>query len=60
VLGKITTSLLEDVVISNRYSCQKPIETIIYDDDLEVYQIAEAMTIWELPQIQRNVAKYLE
>jgi hypothetical protein len=60
VLEKITTSLLEDVVISNRYSCQKPIETIIYDDDLEVYQIAEAMTIWELPQIQRNVAKYLE
>jgi hypothetical protein len=59
VLGRITTSLLEDVVIGNRYSCQKPIETVIYDDDLEVYQIAEAMTIWELPQIQRNVAEYL-
>lgn len=59
VITRITTSLLQDVVVDNRYSCQKPIETIVYDDDLEVYQIAEAMTIWELPKVERDVRKYL-
>ena len=60
VITRITTALSQDIVIDNRYSCQKPIETIVYDDDLEVYQIAEAMTIWELPQVQRDVRKYLD
>lgn len=60
LISKIKASLLEDVVIEERYSCQKPIESIIYDDDLEVYQIGEIMTIWEMPQIQRNINKYLE
>lgn len=30
LVTKIETSLLEDVVIDEHYSCQKPIETIIY------------------------------
>lgn len=59
VVSKIKTSLLEDVVIQERYSCRKPIESIIYDDDLEVYQIGEIMTTWEMPQVQRNINKYL-
>ena len=59
VVSKIKSSLLEDVVIQERYSCQKPIETIMYDDDLEVYQIGEIMTTWEMPQVQRNINKYL-
>lgn len=59
VLTRLTTSLTEDVTIENRYHCQMPIETVMYDD-LEVYQISEAMTIWELPLVQRNIAKYLE
>lgn len=60
VLTKIETKLLEDVVIDNRYSCQKPIETIIYDDDLEVYQVGEMMTIWEMTKPERDVRQYLE
>lgn len=60
LLTRIETKLLEDVVIDNRYSCQKPIESIMYDDDLEVYQIGEMMTIWELPKPERDVRKYLE
>lgn len=60
LLTRIETRLLEDVVIDNRYSCQKPIESIMYDDDLEVYQIGEMMTIWELPKPERDVRKYLE
>lgn len=59
LLTKIETKLLEDVVIDKRYSCQKPIETVIYDDDLEVYQIGEMMTIWEMPKAERNVRQYL-
>lgn len=60
LLTRIETKLLEDVVIDNRYSCQKPIESILYDDDLEVYQIGEMMTIWEMPKAERNVRQYLE
>ncbi len=60
LLTRIETKLLEDVVIDNRYSCQKPIESILYDDDLEVYQIGEMMTIWEMQKAERNVRQYLE
>lgn len=60
LLTRIETKLLEDVVIDNRYSCQKPIESILYDDDLEVYQIGEMMTIWEVQKAERNVRQYLE
>jgi len=59
VISRLETALLQDVVIANRYSCQKPVETIVYDDDLEVYQIGEIMTTWEMPQVQRNVRQYL-
>ena len=34
-------------------------EFIVYDDDLEVYQIGEIMTIWEMQQVERDVRKYL-
>ena len=60
LVTKIETSLLEDVVINEHYSCQKPIETIIYDENMELYQVGELMTIWELPQIHRDVRQYLE
>ena len=60
LVTKIETSLLEDVVIDEHYSCQKPIETIIYDENMELYQVGELMTIWELPQIHRDVRRYLE
>ena len=60
VLTRIEAKLLEDVVIDRRYYCQKPIETIIYDDDLEVYQVGEMMTVWEMPKTERNVRRYLE
>ena len=38
-LTRVKTKLLEDVVIGNCFSCQKPVEGIIYEDDLEVYCI---------------------
>lgn len=59
LLTRIETKLLEDTVIANYYSCQKPIETVVYDDDLEVYQVGEMMTIWELKKVERDVRKYL-
>ncbi len=59
LVTKVKTKLLEDVVIDSRFSCQKPLEFIIYDDDLEVYQIGEIMTVWEMQQAQRDVRKYL-
>lgn len=60
LLTKLETKLLEDVIIAERYSCQKPIESVIYDDDLEVYQVGEMITIWELPKAERDIRKYLE
>lgn len=59
LITRIKFKLLEDVTVDNRYSCQKPIETILYDDDLEVYQIGEIMTIWEMPKTERDIRKYL-
>lgn len=59
LITRIETKLEEDVVIAERYSCQKPIEYIVYDDDREVYQVAEMMTIWEIPGVERNVRQYL-
>jgi hypothetical protein len=60
ILTRIETKLLEDVVVGGRYSCQKPIESILYDDDLEVYQVGEVTTVWEMPKAERNVRQYLE
>lgn len=59
ILTRIKTKLLEDVVIDDRYSCRKPIEAIMYEDDLEVYQIGEIMTVWEMPQVKRNAREYI-
>lgn len=59
LVTRIKTKLLEDVVIDNHFSCQKPVEFIIYDDDLEVYQIGEIMTIWEMQKVKRDIRKYL-
>lgn len=59
VISRLEMAFCEDVVVADRYSCQKPIETLIYDEDFEVYQIGEMMTIWEMPQIERNVRQYL-
>lgn len=59
LVTRVKTKLLEDVVIDSRFSCQKPLEFIIYDDDLEVYQIGEIMTVWEMQQTERDVRKYL-
>ena len=60
VLSKIKTKLLEDVVIAERYSCQKPIDALMYDDDLEVYQIGEIMTTWEMPEVKRDITKFIK
>lgn len=60
LLTRLETKLLEDTVIAKRYSCQKPIESVIYDDDLEVYQVGEMMTVWEMKKAERDVRKYLE
>lgn len=59
LVTKIREKLLEDVVVDERFSCQKPVEFFIYDDDLEVYQVGEIMTIWEMPRVKRDVGKYL-
>ena len=59
VLSLLERVFLEDGMVANRYSCQKPIETLMYDEDFEVYQIGEMMTTWELPQIERNVRQYV-
>jgi hypothetical protein len=59
LVERIEKRLLEDRVIDNRYSCQTPIESIIYDSNTEVYQVGELMTTWEMPQVQRNLSEYL-
>lgn len=57
LVTQIKTKLLEDVVIDEHFSCQKPVEFILYED-AEVYQIGELMTIWEMQKVERDVRKY--
>ena len=59
LITRIKTKLLKDVVVGKRFSCQKPIEFTVYGDDLEVYQIGEIMTVWEMQQVKRDVKEYL-
>ncbi len=58
LITQIKTKLLEDVVIDEHFSCQKPVEFITYED-LEIYQIGEIMTTWEMQKVERNVRQYL-
>lgn len=58
MLTRIKTGLLRDVVIGSCFSCQKPVEGIMYEDDLEVYQIGEIMTTWEMPPVKRDINRY--
>lgn len=60
LVTRIESRLLEDVIIDKRYSCKKPIESMIYDSDMEVYQVGELVTIWEMPRVQRNINQYFE
>ena len=59
-LTRVKTKLLEDIVIGGCFYCRKPVEGIIYEDDLEVYQIGEIMTTWEMPQVKRNISQHME
>ncbi len=55
VIEKIRENLLKDVVVCERFSCRKPLEYLIYEDDIQPYCIGELMTVWEMPQIIREV-----
>lgn len=55
ILSRLRLRLLEDGLIGNKYECKKPLETLLYEDDLEVYQIGELMAIFSLPRISRKI-----
>lgn len=55
VIEKIRQKLLEQRVIDNRYTLQLPLETLMYEDNTDPYQMGEMMSKWELPTIQRVV-----
>lgn len=55
VIEKIRENLLKDVVVGERFLCRKPLEYLIYEDDIKPYCIGELMTVWEIPQVMREV-----
>lgn len=57
-LTRIKYNLRQDRLIDRHFTLLMPLECIMYEDDLEVYQIGEIMTQWELPPVHRNINKY--
>lgn len=55
VLTKIRIDLLKKGVISNQFSIKKPLEYIVYPEDTAPYFMGEMMTVWEIPEIMREV-----
>lgn len=55
VLTRIRISLLKDGVIGEQFMIKKPLEYIVYPDDTAPYYMGEMLTIWEMPEIEREV-----
>ncbi|SHG90337.1 hypothetical protein [Tepidibacter thalassicus] len=55
VLTRIRISLLKDGVVGEQFLIKKPLEYIVYPDDTAPYYMGEMLTIWEMPEIEREV-----
>jgi len=55
VLTRIRIALLKDGIVGGQFSVKKPIEYIVYPDDTAPYYMGEMITIWEMPEVEREV-----
>lgn len=55
LLTRIRIALLKIGVIGGQFLIKKPLEYIVYPDDTAPYYMGEMLTIWEIPEIEREV-----
>lgn len=55
LLTRIRIALLKAGVIGEQFLIKKPLEYIVYPDDTAPYYMGEMLTIWEIPEIEREV-----
>ena len=55
VITRIRIALLEAGVIGEQFHLRKPLEWIVYPDDVGNYFFAELMSTWEMPPVHRQV-----
>lgn len=55
LLTRIRIALLKIGVIGGQFLIKKPLEYIVYPDDTAPYFMGEMLTIWEIPEIEREV-----
>lgn len=55
VLTRIRVALLKVGIVGGQFLLKKPLEYIVYPDDTAPYYMGEMLTIWEMPEIKREV-----
>lgn len=55
VLTRIRVALLKAGVVGKQFLLKKPLEYIVYPDETAPYYMGEMLTIWEMPEIEREV-----
>lgn len=55
VLTRLRVALLKAGIIAGQFLIKKPLEYIVYPDDTAPYHMGEMLTIWEIPEIEREV-----
>ena len=55
LLTRIRVSLLKAGVVGGQFLLRKPLEYIVYPDSTAPYYLGEMLTIWEMPEIEREV-----
>lgn len=55
ILTRIRIALLKKGIIGEQFLIKKPLEYIVYPEDTAPYHMGEMLTIWEMPEIEREV-----
>lgn len=57
ILTRLRISLLKDGIVGGQFLIKEPLEYIVYPDSTAPYYLGEMLTIWEMPEITREVNK---
>ncbi|MBU5438293.1 hypothetical protein KQI42_09750 [Tissierella sp. MSJ-40] len=55
LLTRIRIALLKTGIIGKQFLIKKPLEYIVYPDSTAPFYMGEMLTIWEIPEVEREV-----
>lgn len=59
VLSTIRTNLLKLISLGGYFTLKRPLEYMVYPEDTSPYYMGEMMTIWQMPDIKKEVQQWL-